>query len=135
MLSLFLKFIKFSVVGLSGLIVDFGFTYLCKEKLKLNKYLSNSIGFSIAASSNYILNRIWTFNSQNQNISTEYFRFVLVSVIGLLINNFALWIFHSKLKYNFYVSKIFAIGVATLWNFLANYSFTFENSFNFNLIL
>ena len=40
-----IKFIKFLIVGVSGLIIDFGLTYLCKEKIKLNKYLSNSIGF------------------------------------------------------------------------------------------
>ena len=34
------KFIKFGVVGCSGMIIDVGTTYLCKEKLRLNKYLS-----------------------------------------------------------------------------------------------
>ncbi|MGF7141160.1 GtrA family protein [Roseimarinus sediminis] len=123
-----LKFIKFCAVGGSGVFIDFGLTYLCKEKLKLNKYVSNSIGFLIAASSNYVLNRIWTFNSTNQNITTEYFIFILIAIIGLLINNSALWIIHRKMKYNFYLSKIGAIGVATLWNFLFNYFYTFSNT-------
>jgi putative flippase GtrA len=82
-----LKFIKFCTVGGSGVIVDFSLTYLCKEKFRLNKYLSNSIGFMIAASSNYILNRIWTFGSLNQDIKTEYLSFIFVSIVGLLINN------------------------------------------------
>lgn len=129
--EIFLKFVKFCAVGGSGVIIDFGLTYLCKEIIKLNKYLSNSIGFIIAASSNYILNRIWTFESENQNITTEFGSFILVSIIGLLINYLVLWIIHEKLKFNFYLSKIGAIGVATLWNFLANYLFTFSNTFNF----
>lgn len=82
-----LKFIKFCNVEGSGVIVDFSLTYLCKEKFRLNKYLSNSIGFMIAASSNYILNRIWTFGSLNQDIKTEYLSFIFVSTVGLLINN------------------------------------------------
>jgi len=122
-----LKFFKFCAVGGSGLLVDYALTFLCKEKLKFNKYLSNSIGFVIAASSNYILNRIWTFGSVNDNITTEYFSFILVSVVGLLINNAILWIVHEKMKFNFYLSKLAAIGVATFWNFIANYSFTFKN--------
>jgi putative flippase GtrA len=126
--EILLKFIKFCVVGGSGVIVDFGITYLCKEKIRLNKYISNSIGFMVAASSNYILNRIWTFESGNQDITTEYFNFIFVSIGGLLINNLALWIIHGKLKYNFYLSKIGAIGVATLWNFLVNYQFTFSET-------
>lgn len=125
-----LKFIKFCAVGGSGVIVDFSLTYLCKEKFRLNKYLSNSIGFMIAASSNYILNRIWTFDSINQDIKTEYLSFIFVSTVGLLINNLTLWVVHKKMKFNFYLSKIGAIGVATIWNFLANYSFAFGHTFN-----
>lgn len=121
-----LKFIKFSLVGGSGVVVDFATTYLGKEKLNFNKYLANSIGFIVAASSNYILNRIWTFNSVNQNIANEYFHFILVSLVGLFINNLSLWLIHGKMKYNFYLSKIGAILVATLWNFFANYYFTFS---------
>ena len=125
-----LKFIKFCTVGGSGVIVDFRLTYLCKEKFRLNKYLPNSIGFMIAASSNYILNRIWTFDSINQDIKTEYLSFIFVSTVGLLINNLTLWVVHKKMKFNFYLSKIGAIGVVTIWNFLANYSFTFGHTFN-----
>jgi putative flippase GtrA len=133
MSEILLKFLKFSAVGGSGVIIDFGITYLSKEKLRLNKYLSNSIEFIIAASSNYILNRIWTFDSLNQNITTEYLSFIMVSIVGLLINNMTLWIVHGKMKYNFYLSKVGAIGVATLRNFFANYQFTFSNTFNFSL--
>ena len=121
-----LKFLKFAVVGFSGVFVDFGITYLFKEIIKINKYVSNAIGFVCAATSNYILNRIWTFESENASIATEYGKFMLVSVIGLGINSLTLYILTDKLKWNFYLSKIFAIGMATLWNFFANLMFTFK---------
>lgn len=120
-----LKFIKFGVVGATGVIVDFSTTYLCKEILRIQKYVANSIGFTVAASSNYILNRIWTFKSQDPNIALEYSEFLLISLIGLGINNLILWIIHSRFKQNFYLSKLFAIGVVTIWNFFANYYITF----------
>ena len=63
------KFIKFGIVGFSGVFIDFGITYVCKEWLKIQKYMANSIGFTVAASSNYFLNRIWTFKSQNPDIA------------------------------------------------------------------
>lgn len=120
------KFLKFCVVGFSGVFIDFGITFLCKEKVRLNKYLSNTAGFVTAATSNYILNRIWTFQSSNEQVATEYGTFMLVSVIGLGINSLVLYLLNEKMRWNFYVSKIFAIGVTTIWNFLANMVFTFR---------
>ena len=65
---LLFKFLKFTAVGFAGLIVDFSTTYFLKEIIKINKFIANAIGFIIAASVNYILNRIWTFESNNKNI-------------------------------------------------------------------
>jgi|SRR5450759_1968596 len=117
------KFLKFGIVGLSGLIVDFSITILLKEKLKIHRYISNSAGFTIAASSNYLLNRIWTFESNNPGILTEYSTFIIISIIGLIINNLFLYIFEKRVK--FYFAKFLAILVTSIWNFLANYYLNF----------
>lgn len=119
------KFLKFGAVGFSGLFVDFGLTYLFKEVFHVQKYVSNAIGFMMAASSNYILNRIWTFESTNPNIALEYTEFITISLIGLVINTAILYLLVSKLRMNFYLSKVFAIAVVTLWNFFANLLVTF----------
>lgn len=123
--ALILKFLKFCIVGFSGMVVDFGFTWLCKEKFKWNKYVSNSIGFVLAATNNYIWNRWWTFQSDNANIPVEYGKFFVISVIGLGLNNLVIYLLHEKLKLNFYLAKLIAIGVVTVWNFVMNYRFTF----------
>jgi putative flippase GtrA len=119
------KFLRFGVVGASGVVVDFGFTILFKEKLKIQKYIANAIGFTIAASSNYYLNRIWTFQSTNPEIAIEYTEFLLISMIGLGLNTLMLYILVGKYNKNFYLSKVFAIGVVTIWNFFANALYTF----------
>lgn len=119
------KFIKFGVVGFSGVIVDFGITYIFKEWFKIHKYIANACGFLIAATTNYFLNRIWTFYSVNPNILREYSEFFVVSIIGLLINTGVLYFCVKRLKLNFYVAKLVAIGITTIWNFFANYIYTF----------
>lgn len=124
--ELVFKFLKFGIVGASGVIIDFGFTYLCKEIFKIQKYLANAIGFTIAASSNYVFNRIWTFHSLNPEIGLEYSKFLFISLIGLGINTLILWMLVSKFNKNFYVSKLFAIAVVTVWNFFVNLIFTFN---------
>jgi len=120
------KFLKFCLIGLSGMLIDFGTTWLLKEKLRINKYFANSTGFILAATSNYIWNRLWTFQSEDPGIVTEYFSFILISVAGLAINNFVIYILSDKMKVNFYISKVIATGVVTLWNFSMNFLITFR---------
>jgi putative flippase GtrA len=124
-IDLFWKFFKFGVVGFTGLIIDYGITYLLKEKVKIYKYLANAAGFSVAATTNYCLNRVWTFHSKDPNLAIEYGQFILVSVVGLGINSLILWLMVSKFKFNFYFSKLIAIGITTIWNFTANVIITF----------
>jgi putative flippase GtrA len=118
-----LRFLKFGIVGLSGMVIDFSITFLLKEKLKVHRYIASSTGFTIAATSNYFLNRVWTFQSTDPKVLIEYSSFIIISVIGLGINNLFLYLFEKKLP--FYVAKLFAIGVTMVWNFFANYYITF----------
>jgi putative flippase GtrA len=120
------KIIKFGVVGISGLLIDFSVTWLCKEKLKWNKYLSNSLGFSVAVCSNFFLNKYWTFNSLSTQSINQFLQFLLVAIIGLGINNMLLYLLTKKVKANFYFLKLLAIGVVFLWNYSMNFLFTFK---------
>jgi len=120
------KFLKFGVVGGSGLVIDFVITYLLKEKLKVHKFVANSIGFMAAATNNYFLNRIWTFESSSNNMAGEFSLFFFFSMIGLVINNSILYLLNEKLKINFYLSKLLAIGVTVVWNFGSNFLFNFK---------
>ncbi len=127
MIELILKIVRFCIVGSSGLSIDFIITWILKEKARINKYLSNSCGFMIAASSNYYLNRIWTFNSTTLDITTQYTNFIIVSIIGLIINNTLIFVFHHKFNKGFYLAKIMAIIITTVWNFIANNFYTFSS--------
>ena len=139
------KFIKFGVVGASGMVVDFGVLYLLRDVAGLHDLLANTISFTAAATSNYFLNRIWTFRSHEKNVGVEYLKFLLVSVIGLLINNGVLLLskFLWPVAYEtgtitllgvtidyFYLFKLLAIAITTMWNFLGNMLFTFRKNTN-----
>ena len=127
MKSIFWKFIKFGVVGFSGVLIDFGVTYLLKEKLRLSKYLANSVGFAFAVTSNFVLNRIWTFESHDNLVWVQYAKFILVALIGLALSNAMIYVLTERKKLNFYLTKVIAIGVVMVWNFIANYQFTFRS--------
>lgn len=127
--SLLLKFFKFAIVGFSGVLVDFGITFILKERIRANKYLSNAIGFLTATTSNYILNRYWTFYEENKDAQiAEFSKFLGIAIIGLLLNTLVLYVMHEKWKWNFYLSKLVGIMIISIWNFFANYFYTFSAS-------
>ena len=119
------KAIKFGIVGLSGLLLDFSVTWLIKEKFKLNKYFGNSVGFCLAALNNYVWNRLWTFKSHH-TWAPELTRFLFFALAGLLLNNLFLYFFHKKLLVEFYLAKGISIICVFAWNFLTNFFFNFH---------
>lgn len=123
---LIIKFLKFLLVGLSGMILDFSITYFIKENLSLNKYFANSMGFSVAAISNFMLNKYYTFNSTNPEFLQEFYWFIAISIISLFIYNGVVWFGINKLNVRFYFSKMLAIFFITFWNFFSHLLITFQ---------
>ena len=121
-----MEFVKFGVVGLSGVGIDFFVTWLCKEKIGLNKYVSNGLGFSCAVINNFLLNRYWTFEAANQNFTEQFLKFAIIAVLGLAINTILLFLILKFFKINFYIAKLLVIGLVFFWNFYMNTLFTFQ---------
>ncbi|WP_278034718.1 GtrA family protein [Flavobacterium nitratireducens] len=122
-----LKFFKFGFVGFSGLIIDFGITWICKEKLKLNKYLANGFGFLFGVTNNYFLNKYFTFDNHNEEIGFQFLSFLIIAIIGFSINTGFLYSLQKKTKINFYVCKIIVTVLVFVWNFGANSFYTFKS--------
>jgi putative flippase GtrA len=125
-LEKFYQFLRFGIVGFSGVFVDFGLTWLLKEKLKINQYLANSLGFLVAVIWNFWLNRVWTFASTDPNLGAQFGKYFLASLLGLALNNGLIWFFTKKMKLTFYPAKLAATGIVVVWNFWANSKFTFK---------
>ena len=63
--------------------------------------------------------------SHDPEVAQQYVQFVGISAIGLILNNIIIYLLNDKARLNFYLSKLIAIGLVTLWNFFMNYYFTF----------
>ena len=107
--------------------LDFFITWVCKEKIELNKYIANSAGFLFAVLNNFFLNYIWTFKGTNRSMPSAFALFILFALIGLILNNFFVYLFTDVGSLNFYLSKVLAILCVFLWNFSANYFFNFHS--------
>jgi putative flippase GtrA len=120
------KIIKFGVVGVSGMAIDFSVTWLLKEKLKANKYIANSAGFSCAVVSNFILNNIWTFAGHDSGTAKRFCLFIIIAAGGILISNISLYFLLKYVKINFYLLKLVVTGIVFFWNYFLNLTFTFN---------
>ncbi|MFN8244243.1 MAG: GtrA family protein [Ferruginibacter sp.] len=118
--------IRFGLTGISGMLLDFGITWLLKEKLLVNKFIANSAGFSVAVINNYLLNRYWTFEQQGAVIPLQFLKFLLVSLAGLSINNLLLYGLTRSERLNFYLAKLLVILVVFCWNYTLNVLYTFH---------
>ncbi len=129
MISEFLSasIIKYGCVGLSGMIIDFSATWLLKEKMQVHQYVANSVGFMLAVVNNYLLNKYWTFSSTPSH-SSQFLFFLIVALVGLLINNLSLHFLLKKYKYNFYFLKVIVVLIVFMWNFALNSLVTFKQS-------
>jgi dolichol-phosphate mannosyltransferase len=86
------------------------------------------IGAAISATSNFFLNKYWTFEDRRfavKSTATQYASFIGASAIALLIQIFMLYYLVDNLV-PYRISLIVAITVATTISFILNKKLTFK---------
>ncbi|MCL5037078.1 MAG: GtrA family protein [Chloroflexi bacterium] len=122
-------FIKFCMVGLFNTGVDWGFFYLFMWLFFSEKtyIIAKICSFSISCVSSYTMNRLWTFQSKEKKVAWQFFKFLLVSIIGLLLNASIMYLIVSVFHQKYIVGLFFATGMVTFWNFFINKFWTFKD--------
>jgi dolichol-phosphate mannosyltransferase len=123
-------FIKFILVGASGVIVNLGcFTLLLN--IGVNKYLASPVAIQISIVSNFLLNNYWTFRWRNtaDSIQLRGVKFNIVSLASLTIS-FMAFILLSVAFPHIHPALIQLSGIipATVINYMGNSYWTFRHS-------
>jgi len=124
------RFIRYCLVGASGVIVNMGLLWLLTEIGGL--YYMVSAAFSIETSiiTNFALNDFFTFPDRRARGARPFLarlaKFNLVSVAGLGVNLAVLWTLTSVVGIHYLISNLGGIAVATLWNYLVNFWWTWK---------
>lgn len=128
------QFVKFAIVGAINTGVDWGIFYILKVVFpqfmpfspRAIKQIAKACSFVVSALSSYIMNRKWTFRSQNQQVGREAAKFMIVALGGLVINQAVFYGVTAYASWRDIYGLILATVAATLWNFFLNQKWTFK---------
>ena len=91
--------------------------------------IGTGLGFSISLVFNYILSVVFVYEEKgNSKTARGKILFAILSVIGLLINMFGMWLGYDLLKINEWIIKIVMILVVLIYNYLSRKLFIFKKS-------
>jgi dolichol-phosphate mannosyltransferase len=125
-----MRFVKFCLVGLSGVGVNLGLLWLLTERFGLYYLLSAAISIETSIVSNYLLNEFITFRDRRTGgvgrVFARLASFNTVSLVGVALNLGILWLLTTALGLYYLVSNLFGIAVATTWNYLVNNKWTWR---------
>jgi dolichol-phosphate mannosyltransferase len=124
----FSRFVRFALVGLSGIFVDMAILFLLSDPSMLGWKLTRSkiVAAEIAIINNFIWNDRWTFGdiSRNQrrwsSTLKRLLKFNLICLMGLILNVLLLNLFFNVFGVNRYLANLMAIAFVTIWNFWIN---------------
>jgi len=119
MKKLFSQFIKFGIVGAIATAIDFGLLIFLTEVFQINYLISATIAFTVAVIFNYLASMRYVFTHKEElSRRKEFIIFVVLSVIGLLINNGCMWLGVELFAVDYRITKIVATAIVVMWNFI-----------------
>ena len=119
MKKLFAQFMKFGVVGALAFCIDYGLLALLTEVFGVNYLVSATISFTVSVVFNYLASMRYVFtHKEDMSRRREFVIFIILSVIGLLINNVCMWAGVELLGVHYLIVKIAATTIVMVWNFV-----------------
>lgn len=119
MKKLIAQIMKFGVVGAIAFVIDYGLLVLLTEAFGVNYLLSATISFTASVVFNYVASMRYVFkHKEGMSRRREFVIFVVLSVIGLAINNGCMWAGVELLGVHYLIVKIAATFLVMVWNFV-----------------
>ncbi|MFP4099538.1 glycosyltransferase [Coleofasciculus sp.] len=120
------RFIRFGLVGFSGVFVDMAVFYLLREHVELGLTRSAILSAEVAILNNFLWNDLWTFGDISRHQQgwrkrfKRFLKFNVICLVGLILNVLLVNLLFNVFGINEYVAKLIAIAAVTVWNFWIN---------------
>ena len=118
MKKLIIQLIKFGIVGVIATLIDLAVLMLLKEFMKVDVLAASAVAFSVSVIANYILSMLFVFKSRGNSKVKEFLVFVILSIGGLLLNQFIMWIGTEIMTAYYLWVKAFALVFVPIYNFV-----------------
>lgn len=118
---------RFCAVGLLGAAVYYPVLWALVELVRFSVLAATSIAFILVCVENYILHRVWTFDSYKPH-TTAFPRFLFMSLVGFWINWGVMFLGVEKLALHYLLIQAFAIAAVVAWNFILSLYWVFHDS-------
>lgn len=113
------QIMKFGVVGVIAFVIDFGVMVFLTEVFGIDPVISATVSFIISVIFNYAASMRYVFSHrEGMSRTREFIIFVVLSVIGLGINDLLIWAGTDLASFDYRLVKIFATAVVMVWNFV-----------------
>lgn len=123
------RFLKFCVVGTSGVAVNEGLLWLLFDVAKFFLYPSSAIAIEASILNNFTWNDLWTFRDRRSGSKwSRFWKFHIVSLSGLAINMGVLAALTELADIHHLISNLAGIVVALAWRFSFNTLWTWRKT-------
>ena len=113
------QILKFGIVGFIAFIIDYGLLALLTEVCGINYLMSASLSFIASVVFNYAASMRYVFrHKEGMSKTREFTIFVMLSVIGLVINNACMWAGVELCGIHYLITKLVATFIVMVWNFV-----------------
>ncbi len=113
------QILKFGVVGGIAFVIDFGVMVALTELAGLDPVVSATISFVVSVVFNYLASMRFVFaRREDMGRGREFAIFVVLSVVGLVINDALMWAGTNLTPIDYRIVKIAATAIVMVWNFV-----------------
>ncbi len=123
------QFVKYNIVGAINTLIDFS-VYIGLTRSSgfwQEHFLSaNIISFLIANISSFFFNKKFTFRNNSTDVTKQYVKFFIVSIIYLGIVQSLLYLGVHLFQFSDIFAKVIASTVGMFWNFYAHKYWSFR---------
>lgn len=109
----------FGVVGVLAFCIDYGLMVLLTEAFGVNYLVSTTVSFVVSVIFNYLASMRFVFSHrEGMSRRREFVTFVLLSVVGLVLNDALMWVGQDMLGVDYRLTKIVVTAIVMVYNFV-----------------